>query len=283
MDMEDASERDISEAQSKLGGEEKQSVQGYIAIKGTRNGLLLTLEPETPFGELLSALAQRLAEAPSFFRGASLAVDTSRRTLHGSERTQLETLLAHYQVSVTSLEQTQARSQAQTQVTFQTVPLSQAQSAAIVEEAETNPEPAAPISSPLLDSTPIVATTEQTQRDARDSSDTLFLRRTVRSGQAIHHPSNVVVLGDVNPGAEIVAGGDIMVWGVLRGMVHAGYPDNEQALVCALQLAPVQLRIAHLLSRPPEGFEVQPRPEVATIRHGQIVVETWVNGRSPRK
>ena len=91
------------------------------------------------------------------------------------------------------------------------------------------------------------------------------------------------MLGDVNPGAEIVAGGDIMVWGVLRGMVHAGYPDNEQALVCALQLAPVQLRIAHLLSRPPEGFEVQPRPEVATIRHGQIVVETWINGRSPRK
>jgi septum site-determining protein MinC len=87
----------------------------------------------------------------------------------------------------------------------------------------------------------------------------------------------------VNPGAEIVAGGDIVVWGVLRGMVHAGYPDNEQALVCSLLLAPVQLRIAHLLSRPPEGYEAQPRPEVATIRNGQIVVEAWVNGRPPRK
>src|SRR3984893_6478208 len=59
--------------------EERQSVQGYIAIKGTRNGLLLTLEPETPFNELLGALAERLAEAPSFFRGASLSVDTSHR------------------------------------------------------------------------------------------------------------------------------------------------------------------------------------------------------------
>jgi len=283
MDMEDTSEQDISEVQSKLGGEEKQSVQGYIAIKGTRNGLLLTLEPETPFGELLSALAERLSEAPSFFRGASLAVDTSRRALHGSERTQLETLLARYQVSVTSLESAQVRSQSQTQVTFQTVPLSQAQSAPLMEEAETNPEPTSLITVALPDSTPLVAVAEQPQRDGRESSDTLFLRRTVRSGQAIHHPSNVVVLGDVNPGAEIVAGGDILVWGVLRGVVHAGYPENEQALVCALQLAPVQLRIAHLLSRPPEGFEVQPRPEVATIRHGQIVVETWVNGRSPRK
>ena len=59
-----------------LASEEKQPVQGYIAIKGTRNGLLLTLEPGTPFGELLNALAERLAEAPSFFRGASLSVDT---------------------------------------------------------------------------------------------------------------------------------------------------------------------------------------------------------------
>jgi len=124
---------------------------------------------------------------------------------------------------------------------------------------------------------------EQIQRDPRESSDTLFLRRTVRSGQAIHHPSSVVVLGDINPGAEIVAGGDVIVWGVLRGMVHAGYPDNENAVVCSLLLAPVQLRIAHLLSRPPDGFEVQPRPEVAAIRQGQIVVEAWMNGRPPRK
>lgn len=123
----------------------------------------------------------------------------------------------------------------------------------------------------------------QVQRDPRESDDTLFLRRIIRSGQAIHHKSNVVVLGDVNPGAEIVAGGDIIVWGVLRGMVHAGYPDNEQAMVCALQLSPVQVRIAHLLSRPPEGFAAQPRPEIAIIRQEQIVVETWVSGRSPRK
>ena len=148
-----------------------------------------------------------------------------------------------------------------------------------------NPESAPPVNissvAPVAVSLPVE--TEQTQRDPRDSNDTLFLRRTVRSGQAIHYPSNVVVLGDVNACAEIVAGGDIIVWGVLRGMVHAGYPDNEHALVCSLQLAPVQLRIAHLLSRPPEGTDVQPRPEGAAIRNGRIVVETWVNGHPPRK
>src|SRR5260370_4973748 len=106
MGMEDTSVNNLSEAQSSLEREEKQSVQGYIAIKGTRNGLLLTLEPETPFSELLNALSYRLSEAPGFFRGASLALDTTRRKLRISERSQLEALLANYQMSVTPLEQT---------------------------------------------------------------------------------------------------------------------------------------------------------------------------------
>lgn len=230
-------------------------MQGYIAIKGTRNGLLLTLEPETSFSELLTALAERLAEAPTFFRGASLTVDTSHRALLASERTQLENLLAHYHMSITSVE---------------------------VEQAMPERKEIKAITLPPDDTAPDAAF-EKEARTSYESDDTLFIRRTIRSGQAIHHASSVVVLGDVNPGAEIVAGGNIIVWGVLRGMVHAGYPDNEHALVCSLLLSPVQLRIAHLLSRPPEDFEAQPRPEVATIKHGQIVVETWVSGRSPKK
>src|SRR5436190_17128994 len=270
MGMEDTSESTISEAQSNLEREEKQSVQGNIAIKGTRNGLLLTLEPETPFSELLNALSHRLSEAPGFFRGASLALYTRHRDLRISERTQLEELLANYQMSVTSLEQMLVAKQHEPEVIASNV-----------------------ASEPYIDvgsNPPIIAEiqSEQTQvqidrLDPRDSDDTLFLRRTIRSGQAIQHASNIVILGDVNPGAEIVAGGDIIVWGVLRGMVHAGYPDNENAYVCSLHLAPVQLRIAHLLSRPPEGGEMQTLPEVAAIRNGRIVVDTWINGRPPRK
>jgi septum site-determining protein MinC len=259
MAMEDTSEESVSETHGELGKEERQSVQGYVAIKGTRNGLLLTLEPETPFGELLKALAERLAEAPGFFRGASLALDTSRRSLRRSERTQLEALLAHYQMSVMPLDAATT--------TRKDLELMASQPGGTAFPAQVMGE----------------GTQLQTQRDPRESDDTLFLRRTVRSGQAIQHHSNVVVLGDVNPGAEIIAGGDIIVWGVLKGMVHAGYPDNIKAVVCSLLLAPVQLRIAHLLSRPPDGIEVQPRPEVATIRDGQIVVEAWVSGRLSRK
>ena len=266
MTTEDNLAHDLTETSSsvpyipsdRLEEEEQETVQGNIAIKGTRNGLLLTMEPETPFSDLLGALADRLAEAPAFFRGASLSVDTSRRRLLTSERHQLEDLLSHYYMSFASLEQSKTVRREKSR----TAPL----------QLEETP--------PLETS---IAKEIQDARDPRESSDTLFLHRTVRSGQAIHHTSNVVVLGDVNPGAEIVAGGDIIVWGVLRGMVHAGYPDNGNALVCSLLLSPVQLRIAHLLSRPPEGFEAQPRPEIASIKNGQIIVETWSNGRTSRK
>ncbi|GAC1619368.1 MAG: septum site-determining protein MinC [Ktedonobacteraceae bacterium] len=247
----------------RLEREEQQSVQGNIAIKGTRNGLLLTLEPETPFSDLLGALADRLAEAPAFFRGASLSVDTSRRRLLVSERRQLEDLLSYYYMSVAPIEQGKTkttRKEAPRTITLQ------------IEETPPVEPREAPVTKEIQDA-----------RDPRESNDTLFLRRTVRSGQAIQHHSSIVVMGDVNPGAEIVAGGDIIVWGALRGMVHAGYPDNANALVCSLLLSPVQLRIAHLLSRPPEGFEAQPRPEIASIKNGQIVVESWTNGRMPRK
>jgi septum site-determining protein MinC len=259
MGMEDTPEESAPETHGELETEDQQSVQVNVAIKGTRNGLLLTLEPGTPFGELLNSLAERLAEAPSFFRGASLALDTSRRSLHGNERMQLETLLAHYQMSVMPLETAMAARKDNGSAAFQPVNITS-------------------LTQPTSNGAQLAAS-----RDPRESDDTLFLRRTVRSGQAIHHHSNIIVMGDVNPGAEIIAGGDIIVWGVLRGMVHAGYPDNTKAVVCSLLLAPVQLRIAHLLSRPPDGVEAQPRPEVASIRDEQIVVEAWVNGRAFRK
>jgi septum site-determining protein MinC len=299
----------------RLGMEAKQSVQGYIAIKGTKNGLLLTLEPETPFSELLDALAKRLADAPAFFRGASLTVDTSRRSLRVSERVQLEDLLAYYQMSMMPVERaanphvtlqleprsplapeaTETREARETRDLRETRERREGREARATRDLKELPESLIPGTprptialSPgdtLSDMTAITGELEMPlrERDPRDRDDTLFLRRTIRSGQAVHHHSSIVVLGDINPGAEIVAGGDIIVWGVLRGLVHAGYPDNEQALVCALHLAPVQLRIAHLLSRPPEGFGAQPHPEVASIRQGQIVVETWMNGRPPRR
>jgi len=89
----------------------------------------------------------------------------------------------------------------------------------------------------------------------------------------------VVVIGDVNPGAEIIAGGDVVVWGKLRGLVHAGAYGDREAVVCALEMIPTQLRIADLITVSPAGpRDVEPIPEMASIKDGQIVAESWSPG-----
>jgi len=102
----------------------------------------------------------------------------------------------------------------------------------------------------------------------------LLVARTLRSGQRIRHDGTVVVLGDVNPGAEIVAGGHVIVWGRLRGTVEAGLA-TDGATVCALDLAPTQLRIGPAIARAPEEPDRIPFPEVARELDGRIVVEGW--------
>jgi len=89
---------------------------------------------------------------------------------------------------------------------------------------------------------------------------------------------HVVVIGDVNPGAEITAGGNVIVWGRLRGVVHAGAGGDEEAVVCALDLAPTQLRIAGHIAVSPERRK-DPGPEIARIREGQLIADTWKDSR----
>ncbi|MCA9884173.1 MAG: septum site-determining protein MinC, partial [Anaerolineae bacterium] len=103
----------------------------------------------------------------------------------------------------------------------------------------------------------------------------VMVKRTLRSGRTVHSRGHVVVFGDVNPGAKIIAAGDVVVWGKLRGMVHAGAEGDDSVIVCALDMNPNQLRIAdHIVTSPAEHHR-QVTPEVAFVRDGQIVVEAW--------
>ncbi len=106
--------------------------------------------------------------------------------------------------------------------------------------------------------------------------DAALCPRTLRSGQTIRYAGHVVVIGDVNPGAEIVAVGDVVVWGRLRGLVHAGASGNDAAVVCALQIAPSQLRIGNFIARSPdEAALTHYGPEVARVRNGRIEIQVW--------
>jgi septum site-determining protein MinC len=113
------------------------------------------------------------------------------------------------------------------------------------------------------------------QAGAWDDPDARIIYTTLRSGQRIETDHSLMVVGDVNSGAEIVAGGDIVVLGTLRGVAHAGAYDETGGgrFIFALVLQPTQLRIGAIISR--GGADARKGPEVARVDDNMIVVEPY--------
>lgn len=113
------------------------------------------------------------------------------------------------------------------------------------------------------------------------SARTVILPHGVRAGFRGEYRGSVVILGDVNPGAEVVAGGDVIVMGALRGVVHAGHGGNADAIVWARPIASAQIRIGDAVARAPEGsslstmrkLEGPSDAELARLQGGVIVIE----------
>lgn len=217
-----------------------------IEIKGTRKGLSISLG-EGDWSQLLHELDERLGQAAAFFQGSQVSLRTGQRDIGQRELQQIRDILTGHNIELFSL-QTRSRS------------ASEAAQALGVRLAlpEAN-----------------YARREIPTR-VEEWSEGLLLRHTVRSGQSIRHPGHVVIIGDVNPGAEIIAGGDVVVWGKLRGMVQAGALGSDEAIVCALELRPTLLRIgSHIATSPDEQESMSTQPEVASVLDGQIVAQPW--------
>jgi septum site-determining protein MinC len=101
-------------------------------------------------------------------------------------------------------------------------------------------------------------------------AEPLYLQTTVRSGVEIRHPGTIVVRGDANPGSSLVAEGDILVWGRLRGTAHAGSGGDRDRYIMALQMHPTQLRLADLVARAADGPSQQYLPEIAYVGDNAI-------------
>ena len=122
---------------------------------------------------------------------------------------------------------------------------------------------------------------ENTEESATDTKTlpTLYLNQTLRSGQTVTYEGNILLIGDAHPGSEIVADGDITVWGILGGIAHAGAKGNISSKVRALKLNAIQLRIAGLYARRNDTLNVpyvqktnEFTPEEAQIEDGKIVI-----------
>lgn len=105
---------------------------------------------------------------------------------------------------------------------------------------------------------------------------TLFVTSTMRSGQNIVYDGSVIIFGDVNPGAEITATGNILVYGYFRGIAHAGCNGNKEAVVFSTRLKPIQLRIADLIAISPDEDFVPDTSEIARIVDEQVVIESYL-------
>lgn len=113
----------------------------------------------------------------------------------------------------------------------------------------------------------------ETPPEVEPKKTTIVVNKTLRGGQEVRTESSVLVLGNVNPGAQIIAGGSIDVRGTCRGTVHAGAFGDQTACIVADKLRPIQIRIADLIARPPDNMKKAVQAERASIKNGYIVFE----------
>lgn len=215
-----------------------------ISIKGGKDGLRLILDEGASWDEILDELEQQLIRGVEFFHGAQITLDIGDRALQDEDLSELLTLMSEHGLKPSTLA-TSSR---------------EGRSAGRTAGIMTRPPQRAAPSSPQ-----------------QDVDGAMLVQRTLRSGQVLRHHGHLTVIGDVNPGAEVTAGGSIIVWGRLRGTAHAGALGDHAAVVCALELAPTLLRIADVLALPPESRPFG--PEMARVTDKGIEVEPWESGK----
>ena len=210
----------------------------HVALKGTREGLVLYLDPTADFRLLMNELDKLLKDSVQFLQGATVRCYAGKKEYAEDEHVMLATVLRQHQLELggwLTTEEVYVPGKVQSYAT---------------EDKEKR----------LWD-------------EGMVEGSCLFVERTLRSGKSVQFEGHVVVLGDVNPGAEIIATGNIVVLGSLRGVAHAGATGERKASVSAYYLAPTQLRIADLVTRAPDEEAGGRGPEIARIKDDQLIVE----------
>jgi septum site-determining protein MinC len=226
-----------------------------ITIKGTNNGLLISLGAGD-WESIELGLFKIIRSRGDFFRGAEVALQVGDRVLERDEIRKLRDKLAEHDVRLKAILGDSAETVRSARRLDLETEIPEARQPASADDETGELPPINP---------------DET------GSGGVLIRHTLRNGRTVRHIGHVVVIGDVNPGAQVIAGGDVLIWGRLRGIVHAGAAGDENAIVCALDMRPMQLRIANHVAITPDSRQGRPHPEVAFVREGQIVAEEWGN------
>lgn len=211
-----------------------------IKIKGENDGLMLEFPPDLSFLEIVEELSRKLDSGSGFFLRGTL-VRVPRNRFSKEELAELQELFRTHGL-ICRLEKP--------------VPMRSAS------PVPPSPKPAAASVSP-----------QEAMQDAPELQRMLVIDKTLRGGQAVETEGSVIVFGNVNPGAQITAGGSVDIRGTCRGLVHAGAAGDSTAFIIADHLMPTQIRIANYVARSPDEPEDFGKAERAYVKDGQIVIE----------
>ncbi|MCR4435258.1 MAG: septum site-determining protein MinC [Clostridiales bacterium] len=225
--------------------------EANVTFKGSLHGLTIILKEEDGFESILEQIERKVVSAGKFFKGASLHVKYRGKKLSKDQEDRVFNLLASKSgARIKSLtEDTEEPPEAQNNISGQTSPRIRM---------------------------------KDYYFNGINEGVTKFYRGTVRSGQLVDFKGNLVVIGDVNPGGELIASGNVIVVGSLRGIVHAGADGNKDAIVVALNLQPTQLRIADVITRSPDDEKDSRNflvPELAYVKDNMVYIERFLPQR----
>ncbi len=217
-----------------------------VALRAYRDGLHLIIKPHLSIIEIEKAIQEAMSRMNRPLNGTSIQIDLKSPALREEEMAYLRSKLKEaYDVTVRDF-------------------------LVVSEEPVPPPIAAAP--------TTHIITQAVNPPDSRESEPSRIVPYTIRSGQTEDFPQgSLIIYGDVNSGAEVRAGGDIVILGALRGSAHAGMNGRLSSVIIAMDLVPLQLQISNCLNRIPIGKESRGYPEIARIgKEDVIIVERFV-------
>ena len=221
-----------------------------VLIKSNKYGINLILDPNIAFDDLLEAIIEKFKESEKFFKNSKLGISFEGRKLSDEEEQKIiDAITEHTTIDIIC----------------------------VVDNSEESAEKM---------KAQIDAYSEAIEREYAKamSSSGEFYRGTLRSGQVLESEASITILGDVNPGARVTSGGNIVVLGALKGNAQAGIYGDTGCFILALEMDPIQIQIGDLLAKSPDKEKKKRRTairekkdanemQIAVARDGNIYIE----------
>jgi len=262
-----------------------------VLIKGNQHGLAVFINEESDFEQIKSGLIEKLEGARSFFGANKVTLSFSGKELEAKEQSILVDLFSEYSdleillVIDDLLEIEQIRTTISKDLRIELVEEVKSEiNEQFNEELDNFKETIRSLESDKsklenkLNEMSAKKNDHKIQLDKHD--EVTFHYATLRSGQQIIHNHSIVIMGDVNNGARVEAGGNVIVIGKLKGVVHAGLNGTDNAYIVALDMKPVQLRINNSYGRASDeamNETSSTQPQIAYVEDGMIAIETIDN------